>query len=165
VTFYAEIIVPTDVFDAIADQAQKTPKLMQTAVNRATSRLRTRILKELRTVPPPPKYPLRWKSKRQERYVKWKLRKEGNLPYQRSGELPAGWKVEHIPQGDNGGLLSVSNDVPYAQFVSGDWSQPYHLDSGWVQAANVVSGFRVEAENILIETWGTVALDFGGVFR
>lgn len=163
--FYAEIIVPTDVFAAIADTAQKSPRLMQTAVTRVTARLRTRILKELRTVPPPPKYPLRWKTERQRRYVMKKLRAEGNLPYQRTGELAQGWMVDHIPEGDNGGLLSVYNNVPYARFVQGYDMQPFHIDSGWKDAQMVVSDARVEAESVLISTWFTVADPLAGIPR
>lgn len=154
--FKAKVIVATDVLDAIDDAAMKSPKLMQTAFRRATRRLRARILADLRDEPNAPNYPLRWKSERQRRYVMAKLRKDNNLPYKRTGKLLAGWRVEFEPDAD-GGLLVVENDTLYARYVVGDDAQPFHLDTGWVQGANVVSDYRVIAEDVLIETWFTIA--------
>jgi hypothetical protein len=154
--FKAKVTVATDVLDAIDDAARQSPKLMQTAFRRATKRLRSRMLADLRKTPGRPHYPLRWKSDKQRRFVMAKLRAEGNLPYQRTGKLEAGWYVEFEPDA-SGGLFVVGNDAAYARYVVGDDAQPFHLQTGWVQGADVVSDYRVEAEEVLIQTWFTVA--------
>lgn len=38
------------------------------------------------------RYPINWDSQKQKRYVMAKLRREGNLPYQRTGEHASGWE-------------------------------------------------------------------------
>lgn len=154
--FKAKVTIATDVLDAIDDAARQSPKLMHTAFRRATRRLRSRMLADLRKTPGRPHYPLRWKSEKQRRFVMAKLRAEGNLPYQRTGRLEASWYVEFEPDAD-GGLFVVGNEASYARYVVGDDAQPFHLDTGWVQGADVVSDYRVEAEEVLIQTWFTVA--------
>lgn len=156
-----KVIVDTDILQAIAEQAQKTPKLMQTAYDRATRRLRSRIVETLSTEPGPPQYPIRWKSQKQRRYVMAKLREEGNLPYQRTHALSEGWKAA-IEQDGSGGIMTVTNKSPVAQYVQGDYAQPFHLGR-WPQAGDVISDARVEAEEVLIQTWFTVT--DGGVFQ
>lgn len=154
-TFKAEISVDDDILAAYKDAAGKLPKLTQTAFRRQAQRIARRVRAELRTEPPPPTYPLQWKSQRQRRYVLAKLRREGNLPYQRTGRLLRGWEVSYNT--DNfGGLLEVENDTSYARYVQGDDAQPMHLATGWTQAAEVVAKYREEAEDALIETFFTV---------
>lgn len=156
------VSVPTDVIEAINEQIGRTPALMSRAYTRATSRLKGRMLDELRAQPGPPHYPLRWKSDRQRRYVMWLLRSEGNLPYQRTGELAQGWEV-NIASSDAGGAITVENAVPYAQYVEGDAAQPFHLDTGWPQAAPIIARYAEEAEEVLIQTWFTVTDIYAGV--
>lgn len=157
-----KVTVDLDILDAIADTAQKSPKLMQTAYNRNTRRLRSRVVERLATEPDRPQYPIRWKSDKQRRFVMAKLREEGNLPYQRTHALSKGWKAAAEQDGE-GGIMTVSNKSPIAQYVQGDDAQPFHLDTGWSQVGNVISDARVEAEEVLVQTWYTVT--DGGVFR
>lgn len=154
--------IDADVLDAIADAALRSPKLMQVAFNRQTTRLRRRILDELTTEPPKPTYPLRWRSERQRRFVMAKLREEGNLPYQRTGALLDGYAVRFVAEG-NGGALQITNDTPYAEYVVGDSAQPFHLDNGWVQVADVVAQYEPIVEEALIQTWWTVVSPDGGI--
>jgi len=156
------VLVPLDILAAIDDQMGKTPRLMQVAFKREVSRLRTQILVELAVEPGPPKYPLRWKSNRQRRAVMAKLRSEGNLPYQRTHRLVRGWRADYLDTSD-GGLMRVYNEAPYAEFVQGDNAQPFHLDSGWVQAAPVLTKWEDRASDRLIEIWFTVSDPFAGV--
>lgn len=162
--YSAQITVPTDVLDAIRETAQRSPKLMQTAYERATRRLRKQILDSLREEPGRPHYPLRWKSDKQRRYVMAMLRESGNLPYDRTGALLKAWDVRLEDDGD-GGIMVVENTADSARYVVGDDAQPYHLDTGWIQGADVVSEFRPIAEDVLIETWYTIADPFAGVPR
>lgn len=156
--------VDADIIEAIDHAARDAPKLMQTAYERATRRLRSQLRDELAEQPGKPRYPLRWKSDRQRRYVMAMLRRENNLPYRRTGRLGKGWKVTIIGQG-SGGLLQIENEVPYARFVQGDDAQPFHLDTGWPQAAELVVKYRDLAEERLIQTFFTIVDPFAGVPR
>jgi hypothetical protein len=157
-----QVTVDADVLIAIADTARKSPKLMATAYDRATRRLRKRLIDDLSVEPPKPTYPLRWKSDKQRRYVMAKLRAENNLPYQRTGALIKAWKVVLTPDAD-GSIMTVSNNAPAARYVVGDDQQPFHIDTGWPSAARVIADYRVEAENVLIDTWFTVSDPTAGV--
>lgn len=158
-----KVIVDLDILDAIAEAVQKSPTLMKTAYDKATRRLRSRIVTALSTEPGPPNYPIRWKSEKQRRYVMAKLKEEGNLPYQRTHALAEGWKAE-VAQDGEGGIMTVSNKSPIARYVQGDDAQPFHLDR-WTQVGNVISDARVEAEETLIQTWFTVTDIDAGVIR
>lgn len=153
-----------DIFEAIEDALGRSPRLLQTAIKRQNTRFKRRLLKKLRQYPGPPSYPIRWKSERQRRYVMAKLRRENNLPYTRTGQLRQGWTVEaNITV--NGGDILVYNEVPYARYVQGDDAQPFHLDTGWVQAGPVIAEERARLEDVLIETYFTIVDPFAGVPR
>lgn len=110
-----------------------------------------RIDKTLRREPPTPfqqsggQLPyIRWTSERQRRYVMAKLRREGNIPYQRSHQYAGGW---HVTGDYANGLTSI--DVwhdPYpgddgedvVQFVGGSRQQGFHQDTGWPNANEVL---------------------------
>lgn len=168
------VTVDTDILDAIEDTAGRSPKLMQTAFKRAVSRLRSRILDDLKQDPGPVVYAgppsasgaptLRWKSERQRRAF-WATNGFGKgIPYERTGDLQAGYRITAIDDG-SGGILEVTNNVPYARFVVGDDAQPFHLDTGWRQVGTAIANYREEAEDILIQTWFTVTDATAGVFR
>lgn len=158
--YSVQIEIPLDILQAINEQISATPRLMQVAYDRATQRLRSRLLQELQTEPGPVVYAdnghLRWKSEKQRRYVMALLRSTGNLPYQRTHELSKAWHVDPIEL-DGGGGFSVYNTSSIIQYVEGDSAQPFHLDTGWVQAAEVITRYIDEAEEVLVQTWYTVS--------
>lgn len=158
------VTVETDILDAIEDTALRSPKLMQTAFKRNVSRLRSRILDDLKQDPGPVHYPIRWKSERQRRAFFATNGFGAGIPYERTGDLLAGYRINTITN-DDGGILEVTNNVPYARFVVGDDAQPFHLDTGYRQVGVAIANYREEAEEILISTWFTVADATAGVFR
>jgi len=91
------------------------------------------IRSEVARYPGPPKYPLRWASRKQRFYVLRVLRK--NLgPYVRrydpmSQNLGQSWAVaEHGRTG-----VVVGTRATYAPYVqSAEHQQPFHADTGWV---------------------------------
>jgi hypothetical protein len=147
-----ETVVDSDIIKAYRDLARDMPKVTQKAFKGIVQRYSTKMLKELSTEPGKPRYPLRWKSARQRRYVMAKLRREGNLPYQRTHKLARGWRVDTKATG-NEGYMRVYNDVPSAVFVQGDFAQPMHLDTGWPQAAEVFVKYEELMVDDLIQTW------------
>jgi hypothetical protein len=160
-----DVTVDLDILAAIEKTARQSPGRMNTTYRRAVGRLGGRILVSLKVRPEPASkfYPLRWESARQRRYVMAKLRREGNLPYQRTDKLLDSYRVDLVDDLSGGAILEVSNTDPKARFVIGDQVQKMFLQIGWVQMSDVVSDARVEAEDLLIETWFTVADPFAGV--
>lgn len=153
----ADVRADLDVLEAIALAAQTAPRRMNKEFKRVTKRTRQQLLLALREQPGKPHYPLRWKSAKQRRYVMAKLRREHNLPYQRTGALSAGWTTRILDKTD-GAVFEVVNNVGYARYVQGDDTQPYHLDTGWPQAAPLVTKYRDILIDQLIDAWGAVAL-------
>jgi hypothetical protein len=98
--------------------------------------------------PGQPRYPIRWTSEKQRRYVMAKLRREGNLPYQRTHALVRGWQVpKYIDV--RGGYLSVKHAWGKIGYVVGNPAQP-----GWQQRFHMITGWptqrRMEA---MLEFW------------
>jgi len=158
----ADVQAALDVLSAIDDQMGKTPGLMQTAYKRQVSRIRSRMLQELRAEPGKPKYPIRWTSARQRRKVMAMLRKAGNLPYQRTHELSRGWQVDYVDTG-SGGILTAYNNSPIASFVEGDNQQGYHKNTGWLYAPDIIVKYSDIATDALISTWFVVSDPFAGI--
>lgn len=162
---------PTDVMAAINDTALQSPGLMATAYTRATSRLRSRWRSALRVEPPAAKnyYKLPWASDAQRIAVIIKLKKQGNLPYERSGDLAQGWDVV-IDSAEDGGSITATNDAPESIYVYGDEDtlrQPMfdeHVGGiPWLDPVEVNNTYLDEAEEVLIQTWFSVTDPFAGV--
>lgn len=152
-----DVTVDTDVLDAISDAAQTAPRRMNKAYKRTTKRLRQRILDDLREYPGPVKRPFRWKSDRQRRAY---FATDGfgwGIPYVRTFALRDSWQTR-ISDTTDGAIFEVENNANYARFVMGDDQQPGHLATGWNSAAEIVSRYREQATDILIDTWGAIAL-------
>lgn len=78
------------------------------------SRVKERMSEEGKPV----RYPIDWDSPKQKRFVLWKLRKSGEIPYRRKNRYRFGWTLERTPFGPN-----LSNRRP-AGAIGG-------LPSGW----------------------------------
>lgn len=155
----------TDILDAIAEQAQRTPALMNKAMRRVYVRRRRDLLEKLQEEPPPvtpADYPLRWKSERQRRYVMAKLRREGNLPYRRTHAVSQGWEVS-IEETDRGLTLYAENTTPHSIFVMGDYQQPMFIDIGWNVAAEIFVEEEEQLNDELIEVWYTISDPKAGI--
>lgn len=83
--------------------------LVQTATN-----VKERMSEEGKPV----RYPIDWDSPRQQRFVMWKLRKRGEIPYRRTNRYRLGWTLERVRFG-----ARLHNDSP-AGAIGG-------LTSGW----------------------------------
>ena len=158
-----EVRLETDVLDAIADAAVKAPGLMNTVFKRRVRSLRSRMLAELRIVPPPPNYPIKWKTARQRRAFFASNGFERGIPTERTGLLLDSYDVV-LNSTDAGGILLATNDAPYARFVVGDDAQPFHIDH-WPQLADTVIKYEEIAFNELVSDWYTVVDPFAGVPR
>lgn len=163
-----KVIVADDIIAAYNERIVTSPKLLETAFRRQITRLRKRILDTLQEDPGPVVYAnngrLRWKSEKQRRAYFATDGFGNGIPYRRTGQLLESYDVRIDPAG-NGGSLLITNSDPSAPFVVGDDAQPYHLDTGWTQVADVVVEYEDIAADALIETWFTIIDPSGGVRR
>lgn len=107
-----------------------------------------KMLPRLQTEPGKPTYPLVWRSPKQRRYVMAKLRREGNLPYQRTHGLARGWKVKAVYAPANYWAvqeITVTNDAPYAGFVVGPPSIKQPMFPHWNEANRVIGQYEGQA--------------------
>jgi len=147
--FRVQVQNDTDVLQAWRAQLSKTPALMQEAQARVLRTYRQDIIDDLTNYPGKPRYPLRWKSERQRRYVMAKLRRENNLPYRRTGQLAAGWRVVSNTRGDIG-EIAILNSTAYVRYVQGDDAQPFHRDTGWPQFALIFAAWEPRLQDAFI---------------
>jgi hypothetical protein len=153
-----EITIDRDILDAVLDNAQNGPARFNKKLRIKLEGLQARTLTRLHEQPGQPHYPIRWTSDRQRRYVMAKLRRMGNIPYQRTGDFVAAWKTEFTTTAD-GGLFAVVNTAktdkgqPLEQYVTGDRQQGFHRDTGWYQSQDVLADVLVEAEDDMINLW------------
>lgn len=154
--FQAVTIKPSDdIFEAFAEQMRQTPNLVKTAVNRQASKARSKLLPKLREEPPDPTYPLRWKTEKQKRAF---FATDGfgrGIGAPRTHDISQGWKVEI----NNRDFVSIDvfNTNPATIFVEGDEQQPFHIDTGWIFAPQIISDAWDAFEDVLIDTYFTVA--------
>lgn len=153
-----------DINDLILIHMDKVPGLTRGFVTKLARERRTLILQRLRQEPGKPRYPLRWKSERQRRYVMWLLRSTGNLPYERSHKLARGWEVSvTFNQKDRGGTVTLYNPSDIAQYVYGPSQQPYHADTGWPLLRDVAADEANAFEEDLASAYITLSDPYAGV--
>lgn len=151
-----------DVFEALAEQMQKTPALLNTALRRQASKAKTRMLGRLREEPSNPQHPIRWKSEKQKRayFVTDGFGRGIGAP--RTHALSEGWKVDI--DGSNFFSMDVYNTQDYTRFVEGEDKQPFHIDTGWLDANPILRDESERFEDVIIETYFTVGDPTAGVF-
>ena len=116
-----------------------------------------RLLDQLRVTPPRPRYPLRWTSERQRRFVMAKLREQGDLPYRRTGAYAGGYRID-ARIAPRRGSVTLRNETPYAPFVggrldTGAWQQGFHVDTGWPTAAPSAERASIELIGLARRVW------------
>lgn len=151
-TIRFELTIDDDVIQAYQTLFQKLPQLSRRAFRGEVQRLSSPMLDALTATPGKPSYPIRWKSDRQRRAFFATNGFGKGIPTQRSGKLQEGWVVD-FEGSDFEDTVEVRNNTPYARYVQGDDAQPFHLDTGWPQAAPIVSDFADDLEDALINTW------------
>ena len=155
------------VLDALSDALDRAPETMRQVVEGPIrQRIEGTLLVRLKTAPGPPKYPLKWRSDKQRRFVMAKLRRAGNLPYRRTGLLTNSWAVALAFDGHEGSI-AVTNAAPYARFVVGG---PITGDSvrqpmfpHFYDARALIAEAAGAAEDDLTDAWFAI-LDTPGAF-
>lgn len=145
---------PTDILPGSAE------KLGKAVAQYVTRELRPAFQRDINQQlwgkePGSPKYPIRWASEKQRKYVMAKLRKDGNLPYKRTHALARGWKTTVKIEAMNGSI-EVSHPWDKAGFVVGQDQQPFHQDTGWLQTSGANGFFAKERDRLedqLMAAW------------
>lgn len=154
--FTTEVIRPSpDILDEIKRLARDLPRVFPRALETELRGVRRGLLAALQEEPGRPKYPIRWASEKQRRFVMALLRRQGNLPYKRTGRFVRAWKVELVGKGFDGELIAT-NDSGIEQFITGVRQQPFHKDTGWYQSEDVIDAHRKKADDVLIDVWFAV---------
>ena len=99
-----------DVMRVLKNFAKQVPEEAQKEIEAILGRVKDEMQVEGDTVT----YPIQWDSEKQRRFVMAKLRRENNLPYQRTGDYIQSFTIETLP---NGGTLKGAKQSPY---ISGD---------------------------------------------
>lgn len=166
--FHAEFEVKTLLFTTVQRNVTASLHKMQVVFEKNIQPLRTTMLQEFETVPPPASqfYPLKWRNEKQRRFVIMKLRHEGNLPYQR-GSSPSdvikSWLVEHILDG-NGGFFHAQNTSPHAIRVFGLDREPMFMQQiPWVDFYGVLPDYQKRAIPVAINSWFEASDPFAGL--
>lgn len=127
-------------------------------------------LSHLQAEPPSPKYPLQWASERQRKFVMAMLRKNNNLPYQRTHELSQAWVIKDLTEN---GVFSIviENPAKAAKFVygslaknesaAGRFQQKMHKATGW-QSGSVTANYWMNVmKDAFIERYHQRIAEFG----
>lgn len=159
-----KLIIPERDLADIDNRVLQSPAILTTLMKRSSTRLRSRWLKALRVEPgKPPAGITRLMTPRQRKFVMAKLRREGNLPYQRTHELTKAWDVQ-VKLAENGsGDITASNSSPIYDFVYGIRRQSFIEAIGWLDPAPLLVQFEKEAEAVLDANWVTAADITAGV--
>lgn len=149
---------------AVERNIAQAPSRFRNAMRGEGGRLANRAVSKLSREPGPPIYPIRWASLRQRRAY-FATRGFGRgIPSRRSGALLRNWSADFFGDSE-GGVVTLSNPVPWMRYVQGDRPQPFHLDTGYVQVSEVVDDFYQEASEKGIEVFFVAADPFTGIER
>jgi hypothetical protein len=140
----------------IDQQLATTKKRFQIAMKGKSGRLALKALAKLKRIPGAPVYPLRWQTEKQRRAYFATDGFGSGIPYRRTGELVEGWDVE-VANVDDGVLVALTNPAPETEFVQGFRVQDFHLDTGWVQVADVTEDFYAEVDDGVVSVWYPIA--------
>lgn len=151
------------VFDDLSKQIAKAPTTLNIYVTTAIRKeVENYVVRELVTVSiPKPTYPLKWKSDKQRRYVMAKLRKAGNIPYERTGKFQRAWKVTAVKD-KSGGVITVSNDSGITEYVAGSSSERQPMFPQWYHYEDALLKAEEFATDMAINAWYDI-VEFGEV--
>jgi hypothetical protein len=127
----------TDILINAERKLVESPKLLARALKRRQPRLKKLAVSIVAVEPGPVHHPIRWKSERQRRaYFATDGFGQG-IPYQRTGALNQAWDAKFEFDADGGDFV-IENTSPIATYVIGDDQQPYHEQTGWIKAQEVI---------------------------
>lgn len=154
--YKSSLTIAEDIAQPVREAKDKAPGLMNQVYLKRTLKPRQQLLNRLRQSAGKPHYPLRWASDRQrKKYFASRGFGEG-IPYVRTEDTANAWQVQLRRLGDRD-ALSVINPEPHSIYLYGDalgfHQQPFHKDTGWVNANDEVANYQPIFEGAVIEAW------------
>lgn len=151
------------VFKELSQQIAAAPNTMNIYATRTIRKeVEAYVVRNLVTVSiRRPSYPLVWRSPKQRRAVMAKLRKKGNLPYQRSGELQKRWKVTST-SGRDSSIIAVDNDSEILEYVWGSTADRQPMFPQWGAYEDVLLKAEVLATDLATNAWFDI-VEYGSV--
>jgi hypothetical protein len=128
------------------------------------------IKRRLAEMPGPPKRPIQWTSEKQRQAFFASNGFGGGIPHIRTGDLARSWEV--LLLADGGALvIRIQNTSPAAKYVYGPLGrnsnqavrQQMHIDTGWLDARDVIDTFIVGMTNFFIDRVRQDIGEFGRV--
>ncbi len=165
---YPKITTNIAAIDQQNTRIVQSPKLLSTAMKRNTSRLKSRWVAAKRVEPAAASnsYPLKYKSRKQQRLIHAKRKERGGGAYARTHALSKSAFVD-LKADQNGGSVTTGYRSPIAQFVLGQYRQPmFNPQVGgipWQNPAETDAKFVAETQVVLRETWKTITDKRAGV--
>lgn len=156
--------LPKDVFVAYQDTLKQSPRTTLVFTQKSVLPFMRDEVAKVNRYPGPVVYAdngkLRWKSDKQRRFViAFKLEKdsEGNIiPYQRKGTF---FDTVEVVLDVSKGALQIRNINPISIFVTGQFQQPFHDDTGWQKDDERYAAAMEATIDLLIDGWFSI-IDF-----
>lgn len=127
--------------EAYAEIFEKAPDILNVLVNRTVNREGERVLAQLRQEPGSVVHPLLWDSDKQRKaYFATNGFGQG-IPYKRRtapNRMVDKWKLVVIYEPGKITAVSLTNDDPAREFVTGPRQQPFHTIAGWYQEGPII---------------------------
>lgn len=158
------IKVDPDFLKIVREHVVNAPREFERTYSNTVEALGEETIRKLSEEPGKPRYPIRWTSERQRKFVMAKLRRENNIPYKRTHAYSSAWMYQRR-RTPSGGLFYVQNTAltdtgePLEQYIQGDRQQGFHADTGWIRADTIIKEAAQEAELLLITAWEDVMGD------
>lgn len=128
-----------NLLDAYAYVVEQVPDIIYQTITQDVSTAEPEIMSQLRTEPGPVVYAgigaqgqpvLRWKSEKQRKAFFATNGFGHGIPYKRTHEFVRSWRMR-IDYSNPIIGISIGNDTPARQFITGQYQQPFHQDTGW----------------------------------
>lgn len=147
------------VLNSLISDIQTAPARFQRNLQRRFPAFKSAVLRNVDVIPGPPRYPIRWKSERQKRAFFASNGFGRGIPTGRVSEpggVLGGYDVElqaAVGGVEAEGQLTLINHYPGAAYIIGEFQQPFHADTGWVQVDTVQAQNETLAVDFITETW------------
>lgn len=152
-----------DLLEAYRKVLQAAPEFLLASLTRTYERNRQQLEQALQVEPANVSYPILWKSEKQRKAFFASNGFGHGIPHKRDHKLAKAWAVGLVFNVGGFAAIEITNPTPYLKFVEGEWQQPFHERTGWLDYRLVaVSGLeRLEEETTtdLIRSWYAVGED------
>ncbi len=152
--FYTEVILDTDVLEAVKSIPRRvTPAMALYVDRRVIPHIEQRVQATLSVYPGPVVYPFEFATEKSRRAFFATNGFGKGIPTRRTGELGRAWVVD-VDRRRNEGYITIRNTAPSAIYVIGVRQVPGHRRTGWgARFDHYILDISEEANDMLIDGW------------